>query len=325
MTVSHAHGATGGAAPATKSTYDRGVGIRFVNESHGITWTVELERDTLLPGTLVRGTVRIASRREVDARGIVAALVGTEHWQWDRQTTDAQGHSRTETVTERRELQRLPVRLLGDVSLAAGDDRELPFEVPVPPLGPASLDATVAGLTWELELKLDVPGGFDSGAVIPVRVLQPTALLRAGVVRVGQFALHPAAESETDGARAELELEPMPLCVGQPFSGRLTIEADGAMKLQEVRLELRVKVKATVSSGREEEVTAWVGRLAGEGELAAGRQVLELRGELPLRDLPTVQLPHGRTDAQFHVILAKAWARDPHLVRDVAICSTTEI
>lgn len=298
--------------------------IRAASESHGIEWTVELERDDLLPGTLVRGTVRLAARREIEARGVVAALVGTEHWQWDRTTTDSNGHTRTETVTERRELQRLPVRLLADITLAKGEERELPLEVPVPPLGPATLDATVAGMTWQLEVKLDVPGGRDSGIVVPVRVLQPTALLRAGVVRVGQFALHPAAESETDGARADLELDPMPLCVGQPFRGRLAIETDEAMKLQEVRLELRVKAKATVSSGREEEIAAWVGQLAGEGAFAAGRQEIEFSGELGPQDLPTVQLPHGRTDAQFHVILAKAWARDPHLVRDVAICSTTE-
>jgi hypothetical protein len=46
---------------------------------------------------------------------------------------------------------------------------------------------------------------------------------------------------------------------------------------------------------------------------------------VPGRDLPTIELPHGRTDAAFHVILARPLARDPHLVRDVAICSTTEI
>ena len=41
--------------------------------------------------------------------------------------------------------------------------------------------------------------------------------------------------------------------------------------------------------------------------------------------LPTSRLPHGKADAQFHVILAKAWAQDTHLVRDIAICSTTEL
>ncbi len=30
-------------------------------------------------------------------------------------------------------------------------------------------------------------------------------------------------------------------------------------------------------------------------------------------------------DAAFHLVIATAWAPDPHLVRDVAICSTAEI
>jgi hypothetical protein len=294
-------------------------------ESGGISWEVELERDAQLPGTLARGTLRLAVERRAEARGLLATLIATEHWQWDQQTTDSQGHSQTRTVTERDELRRVPVQLLPPVTLAAGERREIPFELPIPPLGPATLDATVTGVGWELELKLDVPGRPDSGITLPVRVLQPTALLRAGVVRVGQFALHPIAESETDDARAELELEPMPLCVGRPFEGRLVLEADRPMQLQEVRLEVRVRAQATVPSGRDEEITVWVGRLSGAGELAAGRQELSLGGNLPLRDLPTIALPHGRTDAQFHVILARAWARDPHLVRDVAICSTTEL
>jgi hypothetical protein len=294
-------------------------------ESGGIDWEVELERDALLPGTLARGTVRLAARRNVEARGLRAALVATEHWQWRQTSTDSEGRTSTRTVTERDELRRLPVQLLEAVTLADGERREVPFEVPVPPLGPATLDATVTGLSWELDLNLDVPGGFDSGITVPVRVLQPTALLRAGVVRVGQFALYPAAESETDGAHAELQLEPMPLCVGRPFEGRLAIETDAPLQLQEVRLELRVRAKATVSSGLDEEITLWIGRLAGAGEFGGGRQELALGGDVPVRDLPTIELPHGRTDAQFHVILARAWARDPHLVRDVAICSTIEV
>jgi hypothetical protein len=184
---------------------------------------------------------------------------------------------------------------------------------------------TVTGLKWELEVKLDVPGGMDSAIVVPIRVLQPTALLRAGVVRVAQFALFEAADGATDGAKGTLELDPVPLCVGAPFTGRLTIETDAPLKLQELRVEVRVKGKATVSSGLEEEVTAWTGRLVGEGELPAGSRLIEFAGEMPPFDLPTIELPHGRTDATVHVILARPWARDPHVVRDVAICSTTEI
>ena len=62
----------------------------------------------------------------------------------------------------------------------------------------------------------------------------------------------------------------------------------------------------------------------GAGDFG-GAQVIEFSGELPATWLPTIQTEHGRSDAAFHVIIATAFARDPHLVRDVAICSTTEL
>ena len=299
--------------------------IHVTNESHGIRWTLDLERDALLPGRLVNGHLRLEFDRNVDARGLVIALVATEQWQHTETYSDGQGHTHTRTKTERRELIREPVQVMGAATFHKGETRELELQLPVPPLGPATLDATVSRLTWDLDANLDVAGRFDSGLAAEVRVLQPTALLRAGVVRVRQFALYPAADSETDGAHASVELDPMPLCVGAPFEGRLTLEMERPMNLQEVRAELRVKVRATVGSGLDEEITTWVARLAGPGEVPAGTHEIEFRGELPPRDLPTIELPHGRTDAQFHVILARSMARDPHLVRDVAICSTTEL
>jgi hypothetical protein len=301
------------------------VGIVAHSVSGGVDWTIELERDGLLPGRLAKARVSLTAQREIEARGLVATLFATEHWQY-RQTQSTGKTTTTKIVTARDDdLRRVPVMLLGPTNLRALETRRFDFEVPVPPLGPASLEATVAGVRWDLEVKLDVPGGFDSAIVVPVRVHQPTALLRAGVVRVGQFALFEAADGATDGANGTLELDPVPLCVGAPFTGRLTIETDAPLKLQELRVEIRIKVRATVSSGLEEELTLWVGQLIGEGELPAGGRTIDFEGEMPPFALPTIELPHSRSDATVHVILARPWARDPHVVRDVAICSTTEL
>jgi hypothetical protein len=125
-------------------------------------------------------------------------------------------------------------------------------------------------------------------------------------------------------ANASIALDPVPLCIGAPFRGSVTI-ATGRQTLQEVRLELRSRVEATVASGKDEQVTMWTGRVAGEGEFGGGNVTIPFEGELPALWLPTSRLPHGRADAQFHVILARAWAQDTHLARDVAICSTTEL
>jgi hypothetical protein len=290
----------------------------------GATITIELDRDDLLPGRLAPGRVRLEAGKAIDTRGLFATLVGTETWQYQTTDRDANGNTRTRTVTRTEELRRVPVQLIPAGTVGPGQ-QEIPFEIPVPSLGPASLNATVARMDWALEVKLDIPRGGDVGTNLPVRVLQPTALLRAGVVRVGQFALWEAADAQAGGAKASVDLEPMPLCLGAPFEGDIQLELDREMKLQEIRLELRVRVKATVASGLSETLTPWAARLVGPGSLAAGLHHLPGKGDLPHVDLPTVQLPHGRTDAELHLILARPMARDPHLVRDVSLCTTIEL
>ena len=52
---------------------------------------------------------------------------------------------------------------------------------------------------------------------------------------------------------------------------------------------------------------------------------LDVAGVLGDRPLPTIELRHGRAHAEFHVILARAWARDPHLVRGVAVATTRDV
>ena len=216
------------------------------------------------------------------------------------------------------------MQLSGPLALAAGETFEKAFELPVPPDGPASLEADDAGLDWTVEAKLDVEGGFDSRIGRPVVVVQPTALLRAGAVNVGEFGLYESADTAADGVTGTIALHPMPLVCGQPFTGRVELTASGSARLQEIRAELRVVVKATVSGGESETVTAWAGRLAPELELS-GAQGFDISGVLPARPLPSIELPHGRTDATFHVILARPWALDSHLERDVAIATTAEI
>ncbi len=299
------------------------VTVEVTGSDGGVDFIVTLERAELLPGRIASGSVRMTFRDDREVRGIVAALVATEHWQYERTDTDANGHPRTETVTQRSDIRRLPVQLAPAGAYSSGQTVEFPLSLPVPPLGPATLDATVAGVSWRLEIKADVRG-FDASIDARLVVLQPTALLRAGVVTVGQFALWPSAEAAEGDARAAISLDPVPLCIGAPLGGLLSIKT-GPTKVQEVRLELRAKVEATVSNGKEETITLWTGRVAGEGQFGGAEQAMAFDGTLPAQYVPTVKLPHGQAHGEFHVILAKQFARDTHLVRDVAICSTTEM
>jgi hypothetical protein len=79
-----------------------------------------------------------------------------------------------------------------------------------------------------------------------------------------------------------------------------------------------------VSEGEKEEITAWSGVLAPAGTYR-GTVSFDVQGNLDARPLPTIELPHGKAGATFRVILARAWAIDTHLVRDVAIATTTEL
>ena len=297
---------------------------RWTASDGGVEWQLELERDRLLPGRLVDGRVTLVAQRAVEARGLMVTLRGEEHWRYEVTTTDAEGHTHTERRTGREDLPRVPVLLDGPLRLAAGERRELPFQLPVPPLGPPTVEAEVSGVDWTVEAKLDVGGGRDPSIEAPVRVLQPTALLRAGAVRVAQFALFPSADAAGDGVTGSIALDPVPLVPGEPFTGRVVVRLDGSARLQEVRAELRVNVEATVSGGLEETRTPWAAVLAPAGEVA-GELAFDLAGTIEDVALPTAVLPHGRTWAQLHVILARAWARDPHLVRDVAIATTREL
>ena len=292
--------------------------------SHGVAWQLELDSDRLVPGRLTAGTLTVAPRDSMDARGLVAALVAIEHWQHEETTTDGQGHSSTRTVTSRNELRREPVAVTGPLQLAGGETRTFPIQMPVPPLGPASLEATVAGLTWTFEAKLDQPGRPDSQIEVPVRVVQPVALLRAGVVPVGEFALYPDADAGRDGLTAAITLDPLPLCSGAAFHGSVILRTAAARRLQEIRAEIRVRVEATVSSGKDETITPWAAILVPALDVQ-GERVIQFEGSLADTPLPTIELPHGKASAAFHLILATAWARDPHLVRDVTIATTLEL
>ena len=295
----------------------------WTDTSHGIAWRLELERDVLIPGRLVGGKVSVTADGDVDGRGLTVALVAREHWKHRVTTTDGQGHTSTRVAEERVELTREPVAVASELHLGPGEARSWDFQLPVPPLGPASLEADVAGLDWVVEARIDRPGGMDPVIERPVRVVQPVALLRSGAVPLEQFALFDFADVVADGVTGTIAISPMPLCSGAPFTAKVVLHAGMDRSLQEIRAELRVRVTATVSSGLAEDVIAWDGRFATT-ELS-GDRTIDLAGTLDARALPSIELPHGRAAATFHVILAVAWNPDVHLVRDVAIATTLDL
>jgi hypothetical protein len=297
--------------------------------SGGVEWRLELDRTILIPGQLVTGRLSLVANDDVDARGLVVALTAVEHWKHRESSTDGQGHTTTRVVTSTQEVIREPVQVRGDVHLGAGETLATELSLPVPPDGPASLEAEDAGLEWTVEAKLDIPGGFDSGLAAAVVVAQPTALLRAGAVTLGELALYDAADAASDEITATIALSPAPLVCGAPFTGHVDLRVPEGTNVRGVRAEVRVHVEATVSSGENETLTLWTGDLlpqvvAGKQDVGGSRS-LAVAGALPATPVPSIELPHGRTSATFHVILDRPFAPDTHLVRDIAIATTAEI
>src|SRR5262245_16287082 len=122
----------------------------------GVDFQLDLDTDRLLPDRPATGRVVLRFPGGTDVRGIVASLIATEMWQTTETDHNADGTTSSRTETHRNELRRLPVMLAGPGSFAPGETREFKIEIPVPPLGPATFEASVASLTWRLEVKLDV-------------------------------------------------------------------------------------------------------------------------------------------------------------------------
>jgi hypothetical protein len=292
--------------------------------SGGVDWTLTLERDVLLPSRLVAGTVRVTAQKAVQARALLVTLKGVEHWVYETTTTDGQGHTRTERHTGSHDLPAEPVLVSGAVSLAQGESRELAFQLPTPQLGPPTIIAQMVRVDWSVEAKLDKEGGFDSSLEVPVIVAQPVALLRAGVVRVEQFALYPSADAADGKLAGSMSLDPLPLVAGTTFTGKIILRPSGSVNVRSVRAEVRVHTKATVSGGLSEVITAWAAQLGGPGTVS-GETVYDISGSLPITTPPTAETPHGKVWSELVLVLDVAWARDPNLRRDITIASTGEL
>jgi hypothetical protein len=284
-----------------------------------VEWILELDRADLIPGRLVAGRVRMTARDDVRGRAVVVTLRGEERWKYE-----VHDGKTSRVVEDRADLPAVPMRLAGPIELARGESLELPFELPVPALGPPTIVADNASVEWSLEAKLD-RDGFDSSLEVPLRVLQPTALLRAGVVHVGMFALFADAAGDDRGdVSGAVALDPVPLVAGASFTGRVRIDAPQPVRVRGVRCELKVTVEVTDPKGLSDELVVVRAELATpttlEGSIEFGIEGI-LDPDVP----PTAEMRHSRVSARFELILDRAFAPDQRLVREVAIAGTAEL
>jgi hypothetical protein len=290
-------------------------------------WKLEVDPPVLLPGRAASFLVQFTPSRDLRARGVSAVLRCVERYRYDTTETtagpDGTGQTRSVTHTDHHEIHRLDFPLAGQLAMPAGQQQTWHFEVEVPGLGPATFEGEELRCDWTLEAKVDLPMRFDERLERRVLVAQPTALLKAGVVDTGQYGLFEEAPTNLDAFPAQIRLEPVPICLGEPFAGSFTVETAEPIEVQEVRLELRVHAQVNVSGGHREEIAVQFGRMEADGGRFGGPFAVHRFNADPVDAwLPSIDLPHGSARAVFHVILARAWAPDIHYVRDVALATT---
>lgn len=288
-------------------------------------WAVQLDPPVLLPGRSVAVSLIYTPDRDHEGRSVRAVLRCRERYRYRRtEGTGSNAHSVTRTGIE--ELARIDVKVADGQRFVRGQPVTWRTTFDVPGLGPATFEGDALRCDWTLEANVDVPMGLDPRVVQTVHVAQPMALLRAGVIDTGQFGLFEDAPVNLDALPAQIRLEPVPISLQSAFEGVFTVEMAGLSEVQEVRLELRVRAEVTVPGGQHDEIVAWRGVLvAGPVQFGGALAEHPFKAAAAGAWLPSVDLPHGRSRARFHVILAQQWAPDIHYQRDVAVATTTEL
>jgi len=292
---------------------------------HDPRWAVQLDPPVLLPGRSVAASLTYSPDRDHEGRAVRAVLRCQERYRYSRtEGTGSTARKVTETGVE--ELARIEVKLADAQRFVAGQPITWRARFDVPGLGPPTFEGDALRCEWTLEANVDVAMGLDPLVIQPVHVAQPMALLRAGVIDTGQYGLFVEAPVNLDALPAQIRLEPVPISLQAPFEGAFTVEMAGRSEVQEVRLELRVLSEVTVKGGHHDEIVAWRGVLVpGPAQFGGPLTEHPFKAAASGAWLPTVDLPHGRSRGQFHVILAQAWAPDIHYQRDVALATTTEL
>jgi hypothetical protein len=270
----------------------------------GDRWQLSIDPPVLLPGRTASSVVQFTPDRDLQARGVVATLRCVERYRYDRSETSAgpngTAQTRSVTHTDHNEIHRLDVPLAGPLAMAAGQQQTWPFQLEVPGLGPATFEGEELRCDWTLETSVDLPMRPDERFERRVAVAQPTALLKAGVVDVGQYGLFDEAPTNLDAFPAQIRLEPMPICLGQAFSGAFTVETAEPIEVREVRLELRVHAQVTVSGGHREEIMVQRGRLEADAARFGGPfAVHRFQADAVDAWLPSIDLPHGTARGVF--------------------------
>ena len=296
-----------------------------------VDWTLELDGGSVIarPGGPFRARIGFRPRGGIEARRIMAALVGREEYAVEIVDHDQSGRS-TNRRRETSELWRQEVPLAGPGRIAPGETRATVVEFAIPPDAPPSFEGGALNVRWTLEAWIDV-GGRDP------RVEQP--LIVAAVVAssgTNEPASGERVDAELEGRPCVLWLQPAPLRTGAPFSGAVDVTAPLDVGSTRVDLNLIVatvgeggiagavllgKLGMTSSSrnGVTETRTLWRGKLGEVPISSPGWHRYAFTGQLPAVSIVTAMFPHGSVTGVIDVVGSRRLRPDVHVTRPVSI------
>ncbi len=297
-----------------------------------VDWMITIEggRMDAPAGSTIRATIALRPKGNIDARRVMAALVGTEEYQYREREIRSSGTSST-THWSSNELHRQELQLSGPGQIGAGDLRSGPVEFTVPADAAPSLESSILCIRWHIAAWIDV-GGRDPKAERQVIVPLTTAQLNPA----DAGTMGPQVQVPVDGQPVSFWTQPAPLRAGATFSGAL--EMATPIPLNDVRIDLKLNVatrpggtgavgatllaiaglNTTADNGISESQLLWRGALTDGGATEGWHRYL-FAGQLALSPIVTAIFPHGIATATLDVVTSRRLRPDAHIIRPVAI------
>ena len=297
-----------------------------------VDWGIAVDGGQALfvPGGTVRATISLRPRQNLDARRVMAALVGTEEYQYSEREYDDEGSS-SSTSWGSSEVGRQEVQLMGPGTIIGGVPIGGPVELAVPPAASPSFESKVLRVRWELVAWVDV-GGRDPKLEQPIAVALTAAQLDAS----DAASMGPQVQLVSGGQPVSLWAQPAPLRSGAPFSGALDVMT--ALPLADAHAELRLNaatsgsgglpvatllaiggISSTSRGGVSDSQVLWRGGLTDGGMVGTWHRYL-FAGQVPPGAVTAV-FPHGSATATLDIVISRRLRPDAHITRPVAIVS----
>lgn len=167
---------------------------------------ITIDRPAMV-GEPIRGTLELTARKAIEGRAAHLRLVGLRLVEQQKSMTHRNGNSTTtETWVEANGRLFSTSPFLEPAipsTLAAGQTFSTAFAIPAPALGPPTAHLGEAIVAWALEVRFDIPLGFDAFVATHLPLAQHPNLLAAGVGAQGGQSMLTAVD--VDGGTISIE------------------------------------------------------------------------------------------------------------------------